>query len=297
MAPKLKLDKSPAANIRRLATRHLDRALESADVVTRKADPGAVHDVRTRTKRLRAIVRLARPQMGKAYKRENAALRDLARELGGARDAEVMVETFDDLLAGASDQTDGRDFAPARARLGRRALEATKELQEMADERGGSVRTGLLAVSARVPGWPIDDLDRDGLMAGVLENYRQGRQARREAGAAPTPEIFHEWRKRAKYGWYQMQILQPVAPDLLRPVADAYHELSSLLGDDHDLVVLSEALRADGSDRGSVDNLQVLIDGRRRELEDRAIDLGDHLYAEKPKQFRRHLTALWKANC
>jgi CHAD domain-containing protein len=298
MAPKLKLSKGPAANVRRLATKHIDGALESVDLILARADPEAVHDLRTRCKRLRAIVRLARPAMRSAYRHENTAFRDLARELGDARDAQVLVETFDDLLTWAAPEADGRSYVAVRAILGQCALEATKELQETADEQGQRVRRGFLDARQRVADWPIDGLDSKDVVDGVQRNYRQGRKALRDAATSRTAEAFHEWRKLAKYSWYHVQILRPIAQNVLQPTTDAYHELSSLLGSHHDLVVFADTIRArpDGIDERSIDELEALAARRRHELEDKALGLAEPLYAEKPKRFGRHLAALWNVS-
>ncbi len=59
----------------------------------------AIHETRKALKRLRALVRLLREELGEQqFKREHAILRDAARRLAGARDAEVMVGTLDALL-------------------------------------------------------------------------------------------------------------------------------------------------------------------------------------------------------
>ena len=297
MAPKLDLRKKPAANIRRLATKHIDRALESVDAIIARADPAAVHDVRTRSKRLRAIARMARPRMGRAYRRENAAFRNLARELGDARDAQVLVTTFDDLLTWASPDVDGKSYADIRARLGEHALGATKELEETADERGERVRRGFLDARDRVADWPLGGLDRADVVAGVVKNYRQGRTALRVAAETDEPAAFHEWRKRAKYSWYHAQILEPLAPNLLNATADAYHELSSLLGDDHDLAVFVAMISAqlDGMDERCVAELVRLAERRRRALESDALSRGEKIYGDKPKRIRKELVALWNA--
>jgi CHAD domain-containing protein len=296
MAPTWDLSKKPGPNIRRLARKHIDGALESIDAIEARADPAAVHDVRTRMKRLRAVVRMARPAMGDAYRRENREFRDVARQLGAARDAQVVVSTFDKILGWASPDVDSRTFADVRARLGERALEATKELEETAEERSESARRSLLDARDRVPDWPIDALAPGDVVKAVARNYKQGRRALDEADATRTAEAFHEWRKRAKYGWYHLQILRPVAPILMRATSDASHELSTVLGDHHDLVVFSDILQSGpaGIDDRSVRDLIALADGRRRELEGEALSRGAAVYAEKPKRFRAELRALWK---
>ena len=56
------------------------------------------HEARKCFKRLRGLLRMARPALGKKlYRRENICFRDAARLLSAARDAQALVETFDQL--------------------------------------------------------------------------------------------------------------------------------------------------------------------------------------------------------
>ena len=58
----------------------------------------AIHQVRKRCKRVRAIVRLLRPRAKAIYLRENAAFRKMARRFSSFRDADVRLKTFDELV-------------------------------------------------------------------------------------------------------------------------------------------------------------------------------------------------------
>ena len=58
----------------------------------------AIHDVRKRCKKIRAVARLVRDEMGSdAYQRYNTYYRDLARRFSDVRDGHVMVKTLDDV--------------------------------------------------------------------------------------------------------------------------------------------------------------------------------------------------------
>jgi hypothetical protein len=70
--------------------------------------------------------------------------------------------------------------------------------------------------------------------------YKRGRNRLFDAYAAPSPDNFHEWRKRTKYLWYHVRILRPLWPAVLEELANEIHELSNLLGLDHDLAVFHE---------------------------------------------------------
>src|ERR1700685_3728678 len=87
--------------LRRMALGQLDLAIELLGGESaggrgggrrggRAFDQKAVHDTRKALKRLRALVRLLRAELGeRQYKREHAILRDAARRLAGGRHAEV----------------------------------------------------------------------------------------------------------------------------------------------------------------------------------------------------------------
>jgi CHAD domain-containing protein len=68
------------------------RAAASGDT---KGIEEPVHEARKALKRLRALVRLLRPGIGrKVYRRHNELWRDAARRLSGGRDAHVLLELF-----------------------------------------------------------------------------------------------------------------------------------------------------------------------------------------------------------
>ncbi len=131
---------------------------------------------------------------------------------------------------------------------------------------------------------------------GLRTSYRRGRKAMRRAERERTVENLHEWRKRAKDLWYHLRLLEDISPHTLSGQAKDAHMLSDLLGDDHDLAVLHQALLA-AADQVAVDVDAVigLIEHRRKQLQEEAIFLGSRLYAEKPKTFERRLHSYWKA--
>src|ERR1700742_2668401 len=96
MAYRLALADDLAASLQAVARDQLEGAAEG---LAEGDDPvEAVHDPRKRIKKTRSALRLARRGLPKrVYRAENAALRDTARGLSGARDADVMVETADKL--------------------------------------------------------------------------------------------------------------------------------------------------------------------------------------------------------
>ena len=278
MAFRLEVDESVAEAAPRLGTERVEQAIEGLRDADRSTRDTAIHEARKRLKETRAVLRLVRAGLDKkTYQEDNAALRDTGRLLSGARDAWVRVQTLDKL-------TDAQSPTSLRQRL----------LAEYEAATGGDLPEGafeaLEDARCRTGAWAPAGGD-DLLASGLERTYRRGRDALRTARAEPTAEHLHEWRKRVKDLWYQMRLVEPAWPDVLGAQVEQTHHLADLLGDDHDLAVLSEHVQPTGA-------LADLLTRRRQELQAEALPLGERIYAEKPKGFvRRVVTAhrVWRS--
>lgn len=286
----------PAAS-RRVAAEQLAQALESLREEGDRAE--AVHDARKRLKKLRALLRLLRDDLGgTAYKRENRRFRDAGRALSGVRDAEVLVETLDQLRGHFDGVLLARAFAGARRELMRRQEAATRRVLEEG-ERDAEVAAELEAAQARLADWPLESEGWPAVAGGLERVYARGRDAFAEVCEdSGDAAAFHEWRKRVKDLWYHLRLLREVWPEPMKAARDEAKALSDLLGDDHDLVVLEETLRAEPEAFGGTEEraaLLGLIAERSAQLRAAAQPLGERLYAEKPSRFARRVERYWRA--
>jgi CHAD domain-containing protein len=295
MAYKLQTDEEVPDGLRRCAREQLDRATHQLTEQVSDDPVEAVHDARKALKQERSLLRLARGTIDSGERRrENAALRRAARMLSASRDAEVMLEALDDLSERFTGQVPQTAFDAIRYRLeaerdpARQRLLKSGLTRAVADELR-PVRTGIDDWRLRRGGWKA-------LEPGLDRGYRRGRRAFARAQAKPTVENLHEWRKRAKDLWYHLRLLRPLSPAIIGGYADEAHGLSDLLGDDHDLALLRETLLGGGGEVPvDVDAVIELIDHRRAQLQADAMQVGERLYAEPPKAFRRRLHRYWKA--
>src|SRR5579864_4999680 len=95
MAYHLKLDESVPAALKRVVAEEIDSAV---DQLTGKGDSDrdeAIHEARKSVKKVRGVLRLMRPQLGRTFTVENTHFRDIGRQLSAFRDAGAMLETFD----------------------------------------------------------------------------------------------------------------------------------------------------------------------------------------------------------
>jgi CHAD domain-containing protein len=156
----------------------------------------------------------------------------------------------------------------------------------------------LLEVQQRSHDWPLDDVRIDDLRPGLARVYRRGRNRMSEAYSDPTPERFHDWRKRVKYLWHHLELLQPAWPGYLDALAQQTHDLSDLLGDDHDRTVLEQAVRArpDLITNPDVEQaLMTLLEEQREQLRAAAKPLGAKIYTETPEQFTERIACYWQS--
>ena len=254
-----------------------------------------MHEARKALKMERALLRLVRTGLKPGLRRrENAALRGAAALLSGARDADVMVEALDDLAERYTGQVPAATVKAIRARL-------RADRERLTAERDGAraietVTEQLRAVRGRVENWKLDAGGWKAISGGVRWAYRRGRRGLARAQRHPTDENLHEWRKRAKDLWYDLRLLEPTAPRILRGEVKAAHELADLLGDDHDLAVLRDTIGAFSAEvTADVGPVLALIDHRREQLREQAFSSGRRVYAESTGTFVRRMRAYWKA--
>lgn len=279
----------------RCAHEELDRALQELTDGA-KVDPvSAVHEARKALKMERALLRLAHGSLKPGTRRrENQAMRDAARRLSGARDADVMIEAVDALAERYAGQVPEASFNTIRAHF-----EAGRDRARAQQAAFGEIEAAVAELSSvrhRADGWRLSDGGWGALEPGLRRGYARGRKAFAQARRQPTAENLHEWRKRAKDLWYHLRLLEPAAPHILGGAVAEAHELTDLLGDDHDLVVLDEQLRAASASLAiDLDPVLALIAHRRNQLREQAWPQGERVYAERPQAFTRRLHRYWRA--
>lgn len=290
--------------VRRIACLHIDTTLDQmADPHFNRDD--AVHEGRKMCKRIRAILRLIRNEIGSEYyQQENGRFRDASRLIAPARDAAVMVETLDSLLTDFEENGPGqpteevltaKSFTALRSRLVQRHRQVANEIMYESQTFDACIKM-IEAGRAQISQWPIENEGFIVLQNGLKRVYRRGLIRMAKAYANPDPEKFHDWRKRVKYLWHQVETLSSIWPDTVEPMSESLHTLSSLLGDDHDLAELQKLIAYDPNLLPETRLQQLLfelIEHRRQTLQTEARFLGERIYAEAPSQFVERQAIYW----
>jgi CHAD domain-containing protein len=270
--------------IARIARGRIDHAVDELRGKTDSTAEEAVHGARKDLKKLRALLRLARGELGESsFARENTCFRDAGRELAGVRESDVMLDTLKALDLPAELSWDLRKAIQAhntRNGDGGRRAAAARAVAMLREARG------------RVDDWPLERDSFAALRDGLERTYRRGRRDFKAVRANPSVEALHEWRKRVKELWYHHTLLRSLWPPVMQAVGGQAHELADRLGDDHDLAMLADWIR-EHTDADS--EFFEAVDRRRAELQAEAMTLGARIYADKPGAYVRRLRRLWKA--
>lgn len=293
MAYRLQRGEGAAEGVRRIGREQLDEAI--AAIVDEDLDRARrVHEVRKRCKKLRGLLRLVRTADENACALANEWLRDTARGLSAVRDADVLATTLDRVFEDGTED-DRESVASIRDLLVARRRSALADAGG-AEARLAAARTRLEALRERVATWAFDD---PGAFAeGLARTYRRARRAMRRAADDPSPERFHEWRKRVKYHSYHLRLLAGPWPEVIGARRREVERLGELLGEEHDAAVLAAHVT---EERLGDPWARDLVSARAASLGERlraaARQLGERLFVERPQRFTRRIEAWWTIWC
>ena len=231
-------------NLCRICPKQIEGAIAVAKGEA-KTDDTPVHEMRKHLKKARAALQLVRKEIGRGlYRAQDHALRDVARLTSEIRDAEVRLQTVRELQEVTKRDGHGT-YGNLEVML---TLELENFMAAFAEWQTQAVPLLEKAVSA-VDCWALDQFSCKQLRGAVQVSYRWARRALATATADPTTENFHQFRTRAKTLWYQLRILRPVNPVVLKALSDDLHSLGDLLGRAHDLSFLGTRFGANMENR------------------------------------------------
>lgn len=258
-----------------------------------------IHQARVALKRLRALIRLVRAGLPNAlFGEANFFYRDLGRQLSEARDAMVMLLTWNELAAllkpidpdlvqcvheGLLKDSGAAAAAPD-------GHESANDTSWQAVARWQETLSGAFA--AKGAGWGI-------LQKGLKRTYRQGQEAMRQAQEKQDEAFYHEWRKRVKDRTYQIEYLAAIWEPIMTTLEQELKRLADLLGKEHDWAMLKDKLTALSKSEprvaAALPKLKALIEQQQEALRSEAHDLGSCLYADQPGPTIKRMHRYWQA--
>ncbi len=288
----MKRAESVAVAVRRIAGEEMDTILSELGHASGKRRDEAIHETRKSVKKVRALLRLVRGELGGAYDQESQILRTAGQTLSELRDAGSMLEIAGKLQEKYKLKPAVMD--PIRRGLLRQKSEAEKRPEVAAKLR--EITAGLQAARKRVNRWQVATDGFAALQKGLRSTLRQGRHAFAAAQKRPRAETYHEWRKRLKDHWYHVRLLESVWTEVMQGYEASLKAVESWLGDDHNLAILRERLLAEPERFGGAKSMAPAveaIDQFQKELRGNAASMGERIYRDRPKRFVRAMRDLW----
>ena len=254
---------------------------------------GAIHDARKHVKKLRAVCRLYRSELGvDLWRKENDVLGEIGRVFSPARDAEVRVHLLSDLLQ--------RHPSTKMTHLVHHwEVECTHAVHSVLEQRHiNRVLHTLEAAHCRFELFPLTASGWEMLRDGLRQSYKRARKGLMTLTQETRGEetCWHAWRKRAKVLQYQLTLLEHWG----KPVEKYLGTLDALtetLGKEHDFEVLAATLTAEqapGLHTANGAKLMKSIELQRVRLQKKARALGEELLAQKPGKFLEKLHKSWR---
>ncbi|SHK05336.1 CHAD domain-containing protein [Marinobacter antarcticus] len=249
-----------------------------------------VHEARKSCKEMRALLRLIRPQIGKAeYSRWQEHYKTISGKLSGSRDAIVRVNTWRGLVkenAALQEQRyDAIDrFLSEQQKLNPLEAKGREFFMELA-----------LEVEAQSPAPQEWDLPKSlsKLMPNLKHLYQKARDAEKKANSSGDIEAFHQFRKRSKDLFYCSRALRPMFGKSLKSKVDGLEAMTELQGSANDQAVLLEYLTDHrheiGLDSEQWDLAEACIVAKLQELQKQTHKLAKKLLSDSPASFIKSL--------
>ncbi len=225
--------------------------LKRRDIAVRRDAHDGVHQLRVAMRRLRSALATFRPLVNRDLTdpvREE--LRWIAGMLGEARDAEVMAQRLDQVVAATPvELVLGGVSARIEHTLGTRYREGlAAAVEAMESARYLDLLAALDRLVADSPWTPLAQEPADDVLPGLLRrDWKRLRKAVAAADAAAdhrTRDVaLHESRKAAKRLRYAAEAARPVLGKDAKKVATAAKTMQTVLGEHHDSVVIRAVLR------------------------------------------------------
>lgn len=275
---------------RRVATEEIARVrsgLSAADA-DRNA---AIHSARQGFKRLRALTRLAKPQLGADFDTENRRWRDAGRLLSGSRDTTVLLETFDKLISDCGGKVPADGVGRIRTRLAKtRSANGAAENDQVSDALRVLDDAEQAVSKLR---WPNS---ARALTRGIHQSQRRLHRKWKKAHESEEADALHSWRKCVKDQAAQLRLFRKNLPGSLRDRRNDEKQTAEVLGDEHDLWLLGERLgemTLPLSLEETRDILREEIEKHREKLRSEAFEKGEAFSSDKPSAFAKAIADAW----
>jgi CHAD domain-containing protein len=202
-------------------------------------EPEAVHRFRVAIRRLRSVLRSARPMVERVWSdRLRAELDWLAQALGRVRDLDVLLHELEREVADLPDDLEAGELLLTKLRSKRAA--AHHELVETLSSDRYATLLARVEQAAAEPRWAGDEVPVEQL---ARKDFKRFNRAASKLASTPSSESLHDVRIRAKRVRYAAEVAEPLVGKPARRFVSRAKAFQDVAGEHQDAVVAERTLR------------------------------------------------------
>ncbi len=289
----IKEQKSIKKEIKNILNEELDGIEQHLQATT--LEHKAIHETRKSFKRIRALLRLVRVNIGeKRFVEENNYYRDMARKLSAMRDVQALLEAWKELKEYAQEDIPDKTYQQVHDFLMNRRRQASDQILQKNQAMDETLERVRLHRSQAVD-LPLSCNSFKILEPGLRKVYSKGAKQLKLVRSAPSMEHIHDWRKRVKYLLHHIQLLSGCWGKMMDAYAGEIKMLSDHLGLWRDLNLLENCLAQSQKIKPYVEMnvISALITSYQLKLLNASLALGEKIYQEKPNIFTQRIRGYW----
>ncbi len=205
-------------------------------------DPEELHDLRVAIRRLRALLRAARPLVDRQWLDQlRASLQQAGSALAGVRDLDVFIADTERRV----EALDDADRPAARELLDLVRARRDEQRRELAAELASPAYLSLLnRLEAAAQSAPVTGGTLDGIV--TREHRRAVRRAKRALRPGASDSDLHELRKAVKHARYAAELADATGARGVRGYIRQAKKVQDLLGEHQDAVIAEAMIRDAG---------------------------------------------------
>ena len=255
----------------------------------------SIHDTRKSYKRIRAVLRLIKPDISaEVYDREKRLLRELSGKFANARNLHVFAEEFDTIMkAGilklpATTENEIKSFFKEREEETLKIL-LDLNLFEVVGKKNEEARDRVAAVD-------FSSLGPHTIYKGVSNVFAWGQKQMIHSQQFPTDDNLHEMRKRMKALMYLVRLIKDVSPDFFNGYYKGLKSASLALGEDHNMAEMLNYIDTIGDEilpEEEKKRIHEYITSQRQQIQVDVWPLIAKLYTGQADEFSKRIKAYW----
>lgn len=273
----LRVGEKISKGLKTIALLQCDAAIAALD--GNNVSPRPVHNARICINKVRSIIQLAAPALGRGHRESLFEfLHEAGSRLAPLRDSEVQVRSLD--LAIETTNLPPEHFSSLRDGL----ADIAKQRRSNDCRQIPRVVGFLEKIRKDIPEWPLDHLGAKDIRRRIRRTYRRGRTTLDACSVGGDLQLFHAWRKLVKQLGYQLCITSRYWPDQAKSHISQISTIGELAGRERDYNLLLQTMKNGPKNRSSEAAIAI-VTSLLPSLHQQAIEEGQRFYETKPKAF------------